>query len=345
MVSDAQGMLGLAGDPSGDVATGLGALLGAAALAGRDKLTLLLPPALEPFGLWVEQLVAESTGKSGYGIVPIAGEPLGTAPEYGHDRVVVHVRSSDVANDDADALTAALRHAGTPIAVIDAGTPFRIGAEFARWELATVAAAAVLSINPFDEPNVQQAKDATRSLLESFAREGRLPAAEPDAEIDHAAFTLTAAARKSLAGRPADAFLSVLQSRDYFAVLAYLPQHSDTAAAVRSFREQVRRRTRCATMFGYGPRYLHSTGQLHKGGANNGVFLILTAPGHDVPVPDETFSFGVLELAQALGDLTSLDHVGRRALHVHLPRSDSTTVRRCFDRLLEYVEGPALDSP
>jgi hypothetical protein len=198
-----------------------------------------------------------------------------------------------------------------------------------------VTAAALLGINPFDEPNVKQAKDATRTLLDSFGREGRLPVPEPDAEFDHAAFTLTGAARRMLGGRTPDALLSLLNPGDYFAVLAYLPERHEISVAVTGLRAAVRARSRCATTFGYGPRYLHSTGQLHKGGANTGVFLILTAPGQDLDVPGEPFSFGVLELAQALGDFASLDHTGRRALHVHLPRPDTNALQRCFDRLLD----------
>ena len=334
LVSDAQQMLAATRDARSGAALPLGALLGAGARNGRDKLTLVLPPALEPLGLWIEQLVAESTGKEGRGIVPVTGEPLGQVSEYGEDRVFVHVRLQDHEDEAMASAVTALEHAGMPVATIEPDTSVSLGGEFVRWELATVTAAALLSINPFDEPNVKQAKDATRTLLDSFSREGRLPVPEPDAEIDHAAFTLTTAARRLLAGAAVDGLLSLLQPGDYLAILAYLPEGPEIAAAVRSFRATVRGRRRCATTFGYGPRYLHSTGQLHKGGANNGVFLMLTAPGQDLEVPGEGFSFGVLELAQALGDFVSLDHAGRRALHVHLPRPDAGTVQRLFDRLL-----------
>ena len=334
LVSDAQQMLAGTRDARTGAALPLGVLLGAGARNGRDKLTLVLPPALEPLGLWIEQLVAESTGKEGRGIVPVTGEPLGEVNEYGEDRVFVHVRLPDREDEAMASAVTALAHAGMPVATIDPDTSASLGGEFVRWELATVTAAALLSINPFDEPNVKQAKDATRTLLDSFSREGRLPVPEPDAEIDHAAFTLTTAARRLLAGAAVDGLLSLLQPGDYLAILAYLPEGPEIAAAVRSFRATVRGRRRCATTFGYGPRYLHSTGQLHKGGANNGVFLMLTAPGQDLEAPGEGFSFGVLELAQALGDFVSLDHAGRRALHVHLPRPDAGTVQRLFDRLL-----------
>jgi glucose-6-phosphate isomerase len=338
LVRDARAMLEAArdGEPRGNPAIGLGLLAGAAAREGRDKLTLLLPPALEPFGLWVEQLVAESTGKQGAGIVPVAGEPPGPPEDYGADRLFVRVRVHDATNaDDADRLTRELNAIGAPSAEIVVQDVTRLGAEFVRWELATATAAALMGINPFDEPNVQQAKDATRNLLETFKNEGRLPVPEPDAEIDHAAMTLSTAARRGLGSRDITRFLTLLGSGDYLGILAYLPESPEIDAVVRRFRSAVRATTRVATTFGYGPRYLHSTGQLHKGGANNGVFLLVTAPGQDVAVPGEPFSFGILELAQALGDLTSLDEAGRRALHVHLPRPQGDTLQRMLERLLE----------
>ena len=341
LVRDARAMLEAArdGDPRSNPAIGLGLLAGAGAREGRDKLTLLLPPALEPFGLWVEQLVAESTGKQGAGIVPVAGEPLGQAEEYGTDRLFVRVRVHGAMHADADAdrLTRELNSTGAPSAEIVVQDVTKLGAEFVRWELATAAAAALMGINPFDEPNVQQAKDATRSLLETFKNEGRLPVPEPDAEIDHAAMTLSTAARRKLGAGDVSRFLTLLGSGDYLGILAYLPESPEIDAVVRRFRSAVRAATRVATTFGYGPRYLHSTGQLHKGGANNGVFLLVTAPGQDVAVPGEPFSFGILELAQALGDLTSLDEAGRRALHVHLPRAQGDTLQRMLDRLLEAI--------
>jgi len=319
-------------------ALALGAMMGTGAAHGRDKLTLIVPPALEPFGLWVEQLVAESTGKQGRGVVPIAGEPLGEVSGYGDDRVLVRLRVPGAPADHdaaADALTAALLARGTPVVEIAMRHEAALGGEFMRWEIATATSAAVIGINPFDEPNVQQAKDATRDLLDQFTREGRLPATEPDAEVDHTPFTLTGAARRALGGPQVDRLLTLLQQGDYFGILAYLPETPELTAAAARFRGEVRDRTHAATMFGYGPRYLHSTGQLHKGGPNTGVFLILTAPGHDLPVPGQPFSFGILELAQALGDLASLDQTGRRAMHVHLPRPDAHTVEGLFRRLMD----------
>jgi transaldolase / glucose-6-phosphate isomerase len=341
LLADAGGMLETArsSDLRTNPALALGVLTGAGALAGRDKLTLVVPPAFESLGLWIEQLVAESTGKQGKGIVPVAGEPPGDAGEYGDDRLIVRVRASGAGrrDPDTDRLVRALADRGTPVAEIAVDGPDALGGEFVRWELATATAAAVMDINPFDEPNVQQAKDATRTLLESFKREGHLPASEPDADVDDASMTLSNAARRGGAHRRVDAFLRLLGRGDYLAVLAYLPESAALTAAVGRFRAEVRRRTGCATTFGYGPRYLHSTGQLHKGGPNTGVFLVLTAPGTDVPIPGEPFTFGILELAQALGDIAALDQAGRRALHVHLPRPDAHQVERVFDGLLREL--------
>jgi glucose-6-phosphate isomerase len=293
----------------------LGALMGAAAREGRDKLTLLLPPRLASLGLWIEQLVAESTGKNGKGIVPIAGEtPKAAAAD---DRIVVIVRLEGVGVDDG--VVSALKTARVPTMTIDMPSLDALGAEFFRWEIATATAGRILEINPFDEPNVQQAKDATNALLDAYTTRGELPVPAPDIRADGVEITFSAAARAG-ASTSLDRFLGQLKPRDYFALLAYLPPDDDRfAARLTEIRNAVALNHHCATMLGYGPRYLHSTGQLHKGGANNGVFLIVTAQAeNDVPVPDAPYSFAVLEMAQALGDFQSLDRANRRAAHVHL---------------------------
>jgi glucose-6-phosphate isomerase len=297
----------------------LGALMAAGAQSGRDKLTLRLPPALGAFGLWVEQLVAESTGKQGKGVVPITGEPASAV--MGSDRLFVCIGA--VAAPDAPAIRWEMRD------------PHAIGAEFLRWEVATAAAGVLMEINPFDEPNVQQAKDATRHLLEAHAAQGRLPVAEAHAVRDGVRLTLSGAAEQALSGgEPAD-FLRVTQPGDYVSILAYLPPDDESiAGALSTFREHAAAATSRPTMFGYGPRYLHSTGQLHKGGANNGVFVVITADvSPDLSIPGEPFSFGVLQMAQAIGDFQSLDRAGRRALHVHLPRRDPALLREVLAML------------
>ena len=304
----------------------LGALLGAAARAGRDKLTLLLPPRLEPVGLWIEQLIAESTGKQGKGIVPIAGET--TDAPFGNDRVAVAVRVDGAGVDDS--VIDRVRGARVPLMIIDMSGADALGAEFFRWEVATATAGHVLDVNPFDEPNVQQAKDATRALLDAYTTRGQLPRRAPDATVDGLEVTFSETTRQRLASTGAGQFLDQLGAGDYFSLLAYLPPDNLLVdAALRRIRNGVAVARRCATMLGYGPRYLHSTGQLHKGGPSTGVFLIVTAPAPaDVPVPDAPYSFGVLEMAQALGDFQSLDRANRRVAHVHLPDRDPAFLER-----------------
>jgi glucose-6-phosphate isomerase len=311
----------------------LGALMAAGAQHGRDKLTLLMPPRLQSLGLWIEQLVAESTGKHGKGVVPIAGEPAGIP--FGPDRIAVSL-SLGADTPDARQLDA-VRASGTPCAELEMSDVTAIGAEFLRWEVATAAAGVLMAINPFDEPNVQQAKDATRQLLDIYRTSRQLPTPEAHGSFQGARLTLSHAAEDHLQGEPADMFLKVVRPSDYVGLLAYLPPDTERFdVPLQAFRRALATQTGCATMFGYGPRYLHSTGQLHKGGANNGVFIIITAAVEtDLPIPGEPFSFGVLEMAQAVGDFQSLDRTGRRALHVHLPSRDLDALQRVTTALLK----------
>ncbi len=324
-------------------AVGLGLAIGEAARTGRDKLTLVAPDSLDAFGLWVEQLIAESTGKDGVGVVPVSGEPLADPAAYGSDRLFVRVRAHD-SDDEAkrDATVRALKSLQAPIVEIDLPEPTALGAEFVRWEVATAVAGAILSINPFDQPNVQQAKDGTNTLLDQYKTTLRLPIGTADRTLDGGlTLTLTAAARNALRDSGAEAILTLLRLGDYFALLAYVGPDEELAEELRTLRRAVRDRTRVATMFGYGPRYLHSTGQLHKGGPNTGVFVLISAtPREDLPIPGEAFSFGTLELAQALGDFASLEAAGRRALHVHLPSPDRELLRQVADALLAKWQRP-----
>ena len=317
-------------------AVALGLVMGVGAKDGRDKLTLIAPPALDAFGLWVEQLIAESTGKNGTGIVPIAGEPLAAPAVYGIDRLFVRMRMHGAPGEDArEAGVRALKSALTPVVDIDLPEPLALGAEFMRWEIATAIAGAILEINPFDQPNVQQAKDATNVLLTEYRTKGRLPIAAPDSIVGGIALTLTSAARAALPKTSADTLLTLLRPGDYFALLAYLGPDPTLAEELQTLRRAVRDRARVATMFGYGPRYLHSTGQLHKGGPNSGAFVLISAtPREDVPIPDEPFSFGTLELAQAVGDFNSLEAAGRRAVHAHLPSPNRAPIRALATALL-----------
>jgi glucose-6-phosphate isomerase len=328
----------VADDPIANPAVALALAMGAGARAGGNKATLLLPPELEAFGLWIEQLVAESTGKQDVGIVPIAGEAVGPPDVYGADRLFIHVRVEGRTEDPARAAAVAeLRAAGAPIVTIDLADLPSLGAEFVRWEIATAVASAILDINPFDEPNVQQAKDATRVLLERFREDGQLPRLQPDRTLDgdRAAMTLSQAARRLLTDGNPEAFLSLVKDGDYVALLAYLGPDPALPRVLDAFRHDVRDRTRAATMFGYGPRYLHSTGQLHKGGPNSGVFIIVTAaPEADLAIPGEPFTFATLEMAQALGDFQSLDASGRRALHLHLSSPDASLLKTALATVL-----------
>ena len=310
----------------------LGAVMAAGAEAGRDKLALLLPPHLASFGLWVEQLVAESTGKEGKGVAPIAGE--GTDAPIGDDRIAVIV---GLAGETPDAsLRERLRESGAPIVDIEVPDVLALGAEFFRWEVATAAAGRLLEINPFDEPNVSQAKEATRVLLDTYTSQHHLPIPEPHAAVGGVRFTLSDAALEQLTGAPATRFLDLVAAHDYIALLAYLPPDvASLGEILTEARARLGKRGRVATMVGYGPRYLHSTGQLHKGGPNNGVFIVVAAPAAvDLPIPGETYSFGVLEQAQALGDFQSLDCTGRRVLLIQLPSRDPAVLRAAFDTLL-----------
>jgi glucose-6-phosphate isomerase len=324
-------------------ALGLGVAMAAGARAGRDKLTLVLPADLEPFGLWIEQLVAESTGKQGQGVVPISGEPLPhhdryREARYSGDRVFVRMALDGHAAGDGR-----LERANLPVVDLSIPTPAALGAEFVRWEVATAVASSLLHINPFDEPNVKQAKDATSRLLSRYRTDGRLPAIAPDAtRPGGATLTLSTAAKAALGGKSAERFLELVSAGDYVALLAYVGPDAALAQALQEVRIAIRAGTGGnATMFGYGPRYLHSTGQLHKGGPNSGVFVIVTTdPAPDVPIPDDTFPFGTLELAQALGDFQSLDEAARRALYVHVPQSGHVEIKRALMSLVDAL-GPA----
>jgi glucose-6-phosphate isomerase len=319
-------------DPSTNPGVALGAFIAAGALNGRDKLTLLVPERLRSFGLWVEQLIAESTGKQGKGIVPITGESA-EAP-LGNDRVVVCVTLNGETADPG--VLDRVRAAGLPLMTLTMSDVTSIGGEFLRWEVATAAAGRLLGINPFDEPNVQQAKDATKTLLETYRERGSLPIPEAHASVDGATLTLSAAAQDRLGGNDPASFLSTAEHGDYIGVLAYLPPDDEhLAAPLRELRAAAGAATGCATMFGFGPRYLHSTGQLHKGGANSGVFLVIAAePATDLPIPGEPFSFGTLEMAQAIGDFQSLDRTGRRALLVRMSKREPALLRRIAAELV-----------
>jgi glucose-6-phosphate isomerase len=307
----------------------LGAFIGATARDGRDKLTVVLPPSLATLGLWIEQLIAESTGKHGKGSLPIVDEVLGRPDEYGKDRAFVSV-ATDVDKPDNDRLQV-LEAAGHPVLRISTRVE-SLGAEFFRWEFATAVAGAALGVNPFDEPNVSEAKEKTKALLASFAAEGRLPEPHAVASDDR----VRVFSERFKGGAPAEIVRDAIRSLkagDYVAFLSYLPATSDVETAVADVRNAIRSRTKAAGTFGVGPRYLHSTGQYHKGGPNTALAFVITADDESrTEIPESGYSFAVLKRAQALGDVETLQAHGRRTVRIHVadPASAASTIERVF---------------
>ncbi len=313
--------------PAENPSVTLGIVLGAAAKAGRDKVTVATSAALADFGAWLEQLIAESTGKQGKGIVPVDDEPLGPPEVYGQDRVFVHLALAGDGDAAAAEQIARLARAGHPVVRIALADRYRLGGEFFRWELATAVAGAVIGVNPFDQPDVEASKLKTRELTAAVERDGALPPERPlleergirlFADPHNAAALAVAARERSLAGFLA-AHLGRLGAGDYCAFLAYLARDARTLATFRALRTMVRDRKHVATCVGFGPRFLHSTGQAYKGGPNSGVFLQVTCEdATDLAVPGQRPGFGVVEAAQARGDFEVLAERGRRALRIDL---------------------------
>lgn len=341
LLAQARAMAALCGPETpieGNAALWLGAAMGAAAAAGRDKLTLVCSPPVQSFGYWVEQLIAESTGKQGRGVLPVEGEALGAPAVYGDDRLFVYLRLDDGADAEQDAKMTALAEAGQPVLQIRLMDRYALGGEFLRWEIATASAGALLGIEVFDQPNVQESKDNTSRLLKEYEQKGALPI-EPPLVQDGLALSAAPPTSDAIKGS-ADAatalaaFLKGVNPGDYLAITAYMPRTPATANALDSIRTALRDRLKVATTLGYGPRFLHSTGQFHKGGPPTGVFLQLTHEvTEDLPVPGSPYSFGVLEQAQALGDLQALQGRGRRALRVALGRDIADGLRRLREAL------------
>ncbi len=299
--------------PNANPAASLGAAIGEMSLAGWDKLTLVTSPGMFGFSLWVVQLVAESLGKDGKGIIPVAGEPPVDPDLYGDDRLFVYLRLDGDENDSTDQAIGELSDRGHPVIVLRMQSRQELGAEFFRWELAVAVAAAVIGVNPFDQPDVQMSKDRTRDTLGSL----------------HGGLDLTAGAHPIEQG--AGELARLLASRrdgDYLGILAFLPADGGVEGALRELRERAVLRYRLATTLGHGPGYLHSTGQLHKGGPATGIFLVLTAPHHrDAAIPGEPYSLGEVTDAVSLGDLCALEQLGRRLVHVRLTDHSAHAVK------------------
>ena len=304
----------------------LGAILGVAARHGRDKLTIITSPGIASLGAWLEQLLAESTGKLGRGIVPVDAEPVGPPAVYGADRLFAYLRLSSDPDGEQEAAVAALEAAGQPAVRITLSEAMQLGQEFFRWEMATAVAGAILGINPFDQPDVEAQKVKTRELTAAYEKSGALPPETPFFAADGIALfadSTNAAALKSAATSLSGvlkAHLGRAGAGDYVAVLAYIDRNPADIEALQRMRRMIRDRLRTATCLGFGPRFLHSTGQVYKGGPNSGVILQITCEDEaDFAVPGQAYSFGVVKAAQARGDFDVLAERGRRLLRVHLP--------------------------
>ena len=333
--------------------TVLGTTLAEAAREGRDKVTLVISPSIATFADWAEQLIAESTGKEGKGLLPVAGESLGEAAVYGKDRVFVQIKLAAETDGGVERLLNALESVGHPVIRILLRDTLDLGQEFFRWEVATATAGALLGINPFDQPNVQESKDNTKRLLAQFSSQGKLVEADSALESEGLKIYCDLETRSTLEkirgqhGEPAKspegylrAFLSQARFGDYLAVMAYLEATSEHGTRLQAIRTRLRDATRLATTLGYGPRFLHSTGQLHKGGSNNGLFIQITADdAEDLPIPGEPYSFSVLKHAQALGDLRALQSKQRRIIRFHLGKDVREHLKR-FEILVERALKP-----
>ncbi len=307
----------------------LGSVLGLLGKCGRDKVTFIFPPSIEPFGAWIEQLIAESTGKRGTGLLPVSGEPLAHPDSYADDRVFICYHfNGDTDHEDK---VSRLIEAGHPVIKIKLPDQYDLGGEFFRWMMATAIAGWSLKINPFDQPNVESAKVLAREMVEEYKTRGSLPPASPDLSVDgievycgHQAETISQVWKEFLNNlNPRD---TKSKGRSYIAIQAYLEPNPETNRALHALQGKLQAAYNVAVTVGYGPRFLHSTGQLYKGDAGNGLFVQLTAdPKTDLPIPDEpgdtssSISFGILIAAQALGDRQALLEAGRKVIRFHLP--------------------------
>jgi transaldolase / glucose-6-phosphate isomerase len=306
----------------------LGLILGSAAKAGRDKVTIIASPGIYDLGAWLEQLLAESTGKQGKGIIPVDREAIAAPEVYGNDRVFAYLRLESAADAQQDAKVAALEKAGQPVIRISLTDTYDLGQEFFRWEIATAVAGSILGINAFNQPDVEASKVVTRNLTTEYEKNGSLPGEKPILE-DKGVKLFTDAKNAAELGKAAGfekslaaylkAHLGRIKAGDYFALLGYIEMNEGHEQQLQAIRHAVRDQKHVATCLGFGPRFLHSTGQAYKGGPNSGVFLQLTCDdSKDLPVPGQKYTFGVVKAAQARGDFQVLVERGRRALRVHL---------------------------
>ena len=304
----------------------LGIVLGCAAVSGRDKITIIASPAISDLGAWLEQLLAESTGKQGKGIIPVDREELTAPAGYGNDRVFAYLRFEPAVDEDQDAKVAVLEKAGQPVVRISVADTYDLGQEFFRWEIATAVAGSIIGINAFNQPDVEASKVETRKLTSEYEKSGSLPSEKP--LLEHAGIKFFADSKNAAAlgsGNLADILgkhLQRIKPGDYFAVLGYIQMNSEHEARLQEIRHAVRDAFQVATCLGFGPRFLHSTGLAYKGGPNSGVFLQITCDDAvDLPVPGQKYTFGIVKAAQARGDFQVLAERGRRLLRVHLGKN------------------------
>jgi len=330
MLSRARGAMAACREERNNPGVELGAALGALARIGRDKLTIVCSPAFAMFGTWLEQLVAESTGKEGRGIVPVEGERLGEPEIYGNDRFFVYERLRGDSDGSAEEKLDTLAAAGHPVAAFSSNDRYDLAARMFVWEFAVAVAGSLLGIDAFDQPNVQESKDNTAAVLEEFVRTGRLPAGKAG----------RTEGRLELSGPTLSDFLrSARSGRDYLSLQIYAERDAENEAIVAALREELRASTSCATTVGFGPRFLHSTGQLHKGGPDEGLFLQFVAPGElDVAIPGAAYGFAVFLEAQAIGDARALVSRKRRFLNVRFPGTSADGLRELARRAAEACE-------
>ena len=313
----------------------LGTFLGINQKQGRDKVTFVLSESVNAFGFWVEQLIAESTGKEGTGLLPVEGEAIGKPEVYGNDRVFVYLYTSEDENEKNEKKLKALEKAGHPVTRIELKNKLALGAEFFRWELATATAGRIIGVNPFDEPNVAESKKNSKDLLKEWKEKGSFGEGEPviqDGDVsiysNESADWMFEGHRKSLKSF-LNGFVKLAKSPDYIAMLAYFLQTPEREKTLQSIRTKLRDNLKVATTLGYGPRYMHSTGQLHKGGPNAGVMILLTYDAEaDLPIPGNEYGFATLQRAQALGDFRSLNNKNRRVIRIHLGKNVEQSLKK-----------------
>lgn len=331
-------------DPEKNPGVFLGAVMGVLARdAKKNKVTIITSPGVVSLGTWLEQLIAESTGKDGKGLIPVAGETTATPEEYGDDRLFVHVRIASNACDIQDRKVDVIEQSGRPVVRIELKDVYELGSEFFRWEVATATAGAIIGINAFNQPNVQESKDFTKDYLKSYEQNGSLP--QNKLILEESGFKVFADDENTKRYVPAGkttlpellkAFIGSLEPGDYFATNAYIDCCEELADVIQKPRDQVKAKRRVATTVGFGPRFLHSTGQLHKGGPNAGVFLQITSDdAEDVAIPGEKYTFGVLKEAQSLGDFKALSSRQRRLIRVHLPKDVKGALTKLAEMLCE----------